>query len=233
MIRKNLQKLTFLIFIGIVVFPTTIYCQKLSNFLDQEININLAKTNLLYVVNKLAFEYNIPIGLEVDSSYRQKDFEKMSLKNKQLTFLDEIEIKKGTLRNILNNLIKQEPKYKWKAIDGVINIYPIESRDLLLKRILDINIKKKYKEINFDTSKLLDTIIDFGGVQTFLTQEKLTFLKHDPLNRIYSYPDTKVKMKIENKNIRDILNQFIRESRLKLWVLERTGEKKEFVSINF
>ena len=91
-------------------------------YLDQE---SLAKT-------KAQSNFNIPIGLEVSSA------DDLSI-TKSIT----IDIKDGTLEDVLQSIMNHNPLYSWEIRDNVVNVFPQEAnRDLLLKQALETKLEK-------------------------------------------------------------------------------------------
>src|SRR5262245_40501822 len=89
--------------------------------LDKPIDLRLHKATLMLVVGMLSVEKNIPIGIEFCANERNEPK------------LD-IDVKKASLVEVLNLIVKQEPAYMWEFRDGVINFIPVQDRDPFFER---------------------------------------------------------------------------------------------------
>src|ERR1044072_4758705 len=98
-----------------------------SNLLNLRIdNLSLEAQNIHLVLSQLSEKTNIPIGLEVspkDDLSARKQFR--------------IQIDHGTLVDVPEAIVKQDPVYTWSIREGVINIFPQECcRDPFLQELL-------------------------------------------------------------------------------------------------
>ena len=113
----------------LVAFPSSLSAQSNPPTLVKDAsavtitNLQVKEININHVLAKIAYTYNVPISLEVATN---EDL----LKGKSL----KVELKKGTLADVLNNIIRQKPSYIWEASEGGIRVFPkSEFRDPLLQ----------------------------------------------------------------------------------------------------
>ena len=199
-------------------------CQNSNALLDQKIDIDLSNTTMLFVVNKLAFNYRIPIGLEWASDHRQKVYEKMQTENNIITWKnDNLKIKSGTLRQVLDSLVLQETQYKWECFEEVINIIPVESRDEFLKKLLDTKIKSFSPEKELSKFSVRDMLVETSEVRNLMNSEKVKLIKRDYPNSHYRYPDNEIIISASDTNFRSVLNKIVRTNIHKIWIVERLG----------
>lgn len=95
-------------------------------------NLELEADNIHLLLLKLSNEKGIPIGLEVSS---EEDLSQ--------TRPIHVQIKQGTLADVLNSIVAQNPLYTWRIQDQVVNVIPLEAnRDQLLRSVLEKRLEK-------------------------------------------------------------------------------------------
>ena len=93
-------------------------------------DLQIEGKNINKLLAKIAYKYDVPISLEVAAD---EDL----LKGKSLI----VQLKKGTLADVLDDIIRQKPSYLWEANEGAIKVFPkSDYRDPLLQTLLDIKI---------------------------------------------------------------------------------------------
>src|SRR5262245_47254357 len=99
-------------------------------------NVKIEAQSIGALLEKLSLHYDIPVGFEAASN----DDERV---NYQLDF------KKGSLSDLLNEFVARHDQYAWEIRDGVVNIFPKYNyrdalfRDLLATQIDSFGVKKK------------------------------------------------------------------------------------------
>jgi hypothetical protein len=158
----------------------------------------------------------------------------MSFENGQINWKEgTIYIKSGTLKEILDSLVAQEPMYRWEVRDGVINIYPIQSRDPLLQKLLDTRVERFAPEKVMNKLQLHSAILDIPEIKILVEAEKLETRRGVSGTGRSFYANDEVKLGISHTNVRGVLNKLIRDSEYKLWVVDRIGDKRESLEISF
>lgn len=205
-----------------------------TDLINQEIEVNLSKATLVEVLSTLAVHHRVPVGLEEATDSRQRVDERMYVENGKIKFKEgKITIKSGSLKEILDSLIEQEPQYTWEVRDGVINIFPVQLRDEFLKKFLETKIEKFSPLTGWNKFQLRDAIVELPEVKTLLKAENV-----EALNRYYQiresiYEDKEIELSISNTDVRGILNKVARDSEYKIWVIERIGERREDLLVSF
>jgi hypothetical protein len=185
--------------------------------------LRIEGTNINKLLAKIAYKYEVPISLEVATN---EDL----LKSKRLV----VQLKKGTLADVFNDIVKQKPSYTWEVSDRTIKVFPkSDYRDPLLQTLLEIKIahlivRKSTVKLNFREalthSPELKILLGSYGVR--------------PLNEGFSPPDFETfggdfSLDLENMSVRSILDSIIQTTRTKYWFIKRDEESKEFFLINF
>ena len=201
---------------------------------DQKIDVHLSRATFLQTLSVLSVEHRVPIGLERDADYWHRMRSSMAFENGQINWKEgTIHIKSGTLREILDSLVAQEPIYRWEVRDGVINICPIQSRDPFLQKLLDTRVERFAPEKGMDKLQLHSAILDLPEIRDLVEAAKLETMKGVYGTGRSIYADDEVKLGISHTNVRGVLNKVIRDSEYKLWVVDRIGDKRESLEISF
>lgn len=186
-------------------------------------DLRIEGTNINKLLAKIAYKYDVPISLEVATN---EDL----LKSNSLI----VQLKKGTLADVFDSIVKQKPSYRWEASDRTIKVFPTsEYCDPLLQTLLEIKIahvivRKSTVKLNFRESLThsseLKILLGSYGVR--------------PLNEGFSPADFETfggdfSLDLENMSVRSILDNIIQTTRTKYWFIKRDEENKEFFLINF
>jgi hypothetical protein len=95
-------------------------------------NLDLKASNIHLMLSRLSTATKIPIGLEVSPNDDLLVDRHMKL-----------QIQKGTFRTALDSIVKQNPLYTWKIINGVVNVLPTDAnRDHLIRAVLEIKLAR-------------------------------------------------------------------------------------------
>jgi hypothetical protein len=189
--------------------------------LDQMIEMDLSEATLFEVLNRLAIEHRVPVGLEeaLDSQQRINR---------------SIYIQSGTLKSVLGFLTTQEPRYSWELRNGVINVIPVVARDELLEQFLATKIARFVPpKGTTDKFEIRDAIMALPEVKHFL---ELNHLGIQPYSYAYGrsiYSNDNVDLRITNTDVRGVLNHVARESEHKSWSVSRVGPKRENILLSY
>jgi len=186
-------------------------------------DLRIEGANINILLAKLAYKYDVPISLEVAIN---EDL----LKSKSL----KVQLKKGTLADVFDTIVKEKPSYRWEISDRTIQVFPkSDYRDPLLQTLLEIKIahvsvRKSTVRLNFR-----QTLTDSQELKILLTSYGVR-----PLNEGFFATDFNTfggdfSLELENLSVKSILNSIIQTTRTKYWFIKRDEESKEFFLINF
>ncbi len=185
--------------------------------LDQVVDIDLSNATLMLVLSELATEHRVPIGFEQAVGSRQNP-------------KDNIHVRRGTLKSILDSLVVQEPHYKWELRDGVINVTPVVARDEFLAQLLDTKIAQFVPpKGTTDKFRIRDAILALPEVSQLLNANNVAVRPYDYAYGRSIYFNDKVDLTIANTDVRGVLNSVGKESEHKIWFVERVGDKRELL----
>lgn len=186
-------------------------------------NLDLEATNIGRLLDRFSFQTKIPIGLEVSSD------DDLSATKKRMR----LEIKHGTLRDVLDSVVKQNPLYEWKIEDQVVNVFPKDAnRDAVLKEVLETKLDRFSVYRNMTRFTFRQALTTTPPVKQLLLQHNVlpdnqSFMSRDfvPLGRNYT-------LEASNLSVASLLNRVIRESETKSWLVLRYGKGKRYFVVN-
>ncbi len=117
-------------------------------------NLSLQNKEMFRVINVLRHTYNIPVSL-IQATH-----------NPNLN----IKVDKGTAKDILDEIVKQNPAYEWKIINSRLLIFPRDAKYKQIVSGLNINNVPRYEAGDQYGDFLAAHIAgfrDFGGVTIF------------------------------------------------------------------
>jgi len=186
-------------------------------------DLRVEGTNINKLLAQIAYKYNVPISLEIATN---EDL----LNGKSLA----VRVKKGTLADVLDDIVRQKPSYLWEANESTIRVFPkSDYRDPLLQTLLEIKISR------FVVRK---STVKLSFRQALTRSPELKYLLESyrarPLNEGFTHSDYQAfggdfSLDLENMSVRSILNSVIQASKTKYWFIKRDEENREFFLINF
>jgi hypothetical protein len=185
-------------------------------------NIDIQAANIHLMLSRLSAATKIPIGLEVSPNDDLLVDRKMKL-----------HIQKATVRTALDSIVKQNPLYTWRIINGVVNVFPTDgNRDHLIRQVLETKLERFAIERGMSRFALRQTVTALSEVKSVLAKanvhpENQSFMSRDfePVGRNFS-------LQVSNISVTELLNSVIRDSQTNYWVVVRQGERKEYFVLN-
>jgi hypothetical protein len=211
-------------FLNLYALTTTSLCQNRNeDLLRLRIkNLHVQGTNIHLILAKVSDQNKIPIGLEVSLADDLASSENIS-----------VDVRDGTLEDVLNSVVNQYPIYSWEIRDDVINVFPREGhRDPVLKEVLDTKLEKISISKETVRFNLRETLCKSDAVMKILNLNNVT-----PSNETFSSRDfirlgRDFSFEASNISLTTILNYIIRESQTKYWTIMRYGDRKQYLVLN-
>lgn len=166
-------------------------------------------------LDDFARKCGIPTGIDLQ----------MPLKQRPLS----VDVSQGTIVDVLNAIVAQEPSYKWAKVNGVINVMPEENAN----NILDLRIAYFHVR-NADFNDIHTAIVSLPEVKTWLEQNHLTeqtAFVIDILIGKNGYSPPRVSLKLRDVTLRDIMNRIVKSPGFRFWSVSRWGERNQYLSI--
>jgi len=199
---------------------TLSYGQNSTNeLLDKRLTVQVKEVDLRFVLERLALDHNIPIGLEMSST-------------EAYTSNLVIDVEKDTLRKILDSIIQQQSAYRWEIRDGVINFTPKRDRYEFVVAFLDLNINCFSSNKDSDEYHIRNNIFKLPEVKDLMDLKGVSPSRF-PDSYTHTTPHNGVDLSISNSTIKGILNKMARESNYKIWVVDMGGRNNDKLTISF
>ena len=196
---------------------------KETSILDERVKaITIREPTINLALSTIAREYHVPIGVE------------MAVKKKeQLDQEIAISLKDGTLRDLLNAVVKQDRTYNWKIVDEVVNVYPRDNHDPLLEDLLNTKIERFALGDNPTIYRIRNDIVELPEIRSKLEKARVTphIVAYTGID--FERVGREFSMGVSNVTLQRLLNQIIRQSGVKFWILNRFGENNEWLILNF
>ncbi len=178
-----------------------------------EFEVTNAPTSL--VLERLAKESEIPIGIEA-APEKQHD---------NTTIV--VGLRNGTVRDILNAVIRADPRYHWTKVDSVINVFPKENKDPLLETKIAL-----FEVRNLNRAQAIRVLVNSAQVkerlrQTGVRERTAIVLPGDSELGLPTF-----SLSLKNSTVRDALNGIMQASKSQHWIYFRYGAKTEYFSLN-
>jgi hypothetical protein len=184
-------------------------------------NVNIQKSNVPLALSEIAYKYSVPVGVEVSP-------EDDLLKEGNII----VQIENGTLQDILNSIVSQNPLYSWRIEDGVVNVFPRGQREPLLKALLEANIQTFSIEEGTSRFKFRESLTKSPELKIILDKYGVTSNNEIFLSRDIAVLGHGFCFKVSNMTVKSILNQVIKESETKYWIVNKSGANKQYLLLN-
>jgi hypothetical protein len=182
------------------------------------VDLHLTDTTQIGALGNLALYYGVPVGVEVASE--GKDVPRF-----------DIDVKRSSLKDVLNLIVSHDHRYRWEVRDGVINFIPTGSRDIFLEQLLSVRVLRFAPGRNLPRYAVRDAISELPEVRKFLEERNVNASNLSPASR-EGVPQKDFAPDISDTDVRGILNTVVRESEYKMWVIQRLGAQKKFLQIS-
>lgn len=178
-------------------------------------DITINADNSFAVLKDISTRYSIPIGIETSPT------EVATQKSNE-----ELVIKDGTVKDVLNAFAKLNTQYEWAMFDRVINIYPKVA--FQREPILDLkltNFHSKNEDLNEVSRKILahPDVLPFIESQGLVSNTDTTaFGVVNAETRSFSTQDL---------SVRELLNFLLKKKYMKCWVIYRNVGTRPYVKL--
>lgn len=180
----------------------------------------LREANALVALSKIANLYGAPIGLE--AARGGSDGPPISL-----------EVYDVSLRDALDAVTAQDSRYKWRVVDGVINVFPARERDEFVERLLEVRVRQFAVEKGAGLWDIRVNITNLPEVKTVLEDAKILPMIASWTNADHLEAGAGFSLDMTGASVREILNEIVRKSDAKYWVVNRYRDNADLLTLNF
>ena len=176
-------------------------------------DLQIEARNIHLMLSKLAYQFNVPISLEVA-------FDDDLLNSKHL----KVNVKKGTLADVLDSIVTQQPSYIWKSSESTIRVFPKdEFRDPFLHSLLETNITRFVIPLKTVRMTFKQKLTGQPELKDLLASNGVSLSTDGILNsEIRSFgPD--FTLDLQNVPVHEILDYVINNTQTRYWLIRRSG----------
>jgi len=185
-------------------------------------NVQMQADNIDLLLSRLSEQYDLPIGFEVAID------DDVSV-TRRIT----IRMKEGTVQEVLDSIVNQNPTYKWEMRDDVINVFPRDrSRDILLKEMLETRLEKVSIDKQTTRFMLRQMLCENAAVMKILSVYNVTPANETFTSRDFGNVGRDFSFSASDVSIATVLNRVVRNSLTKYWIIMRFGDKKQYLVLN-
>jgi len=183
--------------------------------------LTLTNVNLFAALNQLARLERIPIGIELMGHHLSHSSPILNL-----------DVTNMKLEDVLDKLVRQDPSYRWEWNDGVVRFIPLQDRDPILVKALEVKIASFNPKRGMSPLKLRNAITETPEVSSFMKLHNISALNFgDPAQA--SPFDAEIDLRCSNTDLRGVLNRIVKVSTSKVWVVGWDADDKQFIYIDF
>jgi hypothetical protein len=219
----SLHRLSAVLIVTLIALACVPAQTRESEILDHHFDVvKIKQANLILALSTLANENGLPIGLEVAAA-RPNSLEREI----------NLDLKNSTLRDVLNAMVRQDSRYAWTSRGGTIYVYPTIDRDPLLLDLLATSLREFTVVSDRTTYRLRARILDLPEIKVKLQEAKASPFVIALTGADYGKLGDDFSLHVSDVTLKSLLDQIILHSAQKFWVLNRVGESKEYVVLNF
>jgi hypothetical protein len=182
--------------------------------LARKVTFHVRNSSLSSALSDLSAVNHVPIGLESLSDELEAGI------------AININASEEPLRSILDNILKQDPRYRWELRNGVINVFPSKAG----AGFLDV-VVLHFEEKDIDAEDVPALLMSKPEVQLRLASLGMTYQGGSQYDGPYrSLP--RFSIKLSNKTVREMLNELTRRGYTHCWRTSRYGAAGKYVYLS-
>jgi hypothetical protein len=128
-----------------------------------------------------------------------------------------VEVRDGLLPDVLNAIVKSEPRYQWREVDGVFEVFPINGTN----PFLEITIST-VRLSDVTAAEAINQLMDLPEVRPVVMSMKL---KHRAANTSSRASEQKFSINLGRVTLRQALNQIAKESGIRFWIFRKYDDE--------
>jgi hypothetical protein len=173
-----------------------------------QIRVIKYRGDMAHLLSQLAESDGTVIGLEIDP---RKTMSQITL-----------DLENVTLREILNGVVQSEPRYRWREVDGVIEVVPVNQTISLLDTPVNT-----FKVSDVSTASAIDHLLSLPEVQSVIRSMSLTRSSSPAAsaarNAEARNTEKKISLDLSGVTVRQVLDLIAADSDTKFWIFRQSG----------
>ena len=167
------------------------------------------------LLGRLALDYDIPVGLEISPD---------ELKSNRYR----VELREGTVADLMGQIISQNDRYNWLIEDGVVNVFPRDKyRDAFLAELLTVQIRNFAVAKNSDCWGLQNDLVRTPEIKVVIDARGMQASSADFSGFYIPQLGRSFSLKVSDITLKALLNRIITESPLaRTWLISTEGSSR-------
>jgi len=204
--------LPFVMLTGLWLIPVSSGQQPKLKALDQEVRgFELRDVPPSMVLERVAKSRNAPIG-----------FEAIPQESPKINVI----VERGTVRNLLDQIVQADSRYEWKEADGVINVSPRLNKSPILETVV-----ASFSVEQVNSLAAISAIFELPEIRAKVAQMRVKRRDFRSLPGKTEYSLPRSSLKLRNVTVRRILNEIMKAGGDNYWVFFRYGDHDEYFSV--
>jgi hypothetical protein len=183
-------------------------------------NVKIEAQSIGALFEKLSLRYDIPVGFEAATN----DDERVDY---------QLDFKKGSLSDLLNEFVGRHQQYAWEIRDGVVNIFPKDNyRDALFRDLLATQINSFAVKKNTDCFELAKSLAATSEVRKVLATYGTSYRERSFSGGYIPQVGRNFALEVSSMTLKSTLNKVIKESpAARFWLVTRNSDQTFFLSV--
>jgi hypothetical protein len=183
-------------------------------------NVKIEAQSIGSLLGKLSLFYDIPVGFEGATN----DDERVDY---------QLDFKKGSLSDLLNEFVARHDQYAWEIKDGVVNIFPKDNyRDALFKDLLATQIDSFAVKKNTSCLELAKSLTATSAIRKVLATYGTSYRERSFSGAYIPQVGQNFALDVSNMTLKSTLNKVIKESpAARFWLVTRNSDQTVFLSL--
>lgn len=211
-----MRRISLAVLLAMVSFVAQVQSQSIEQrqaSLSDRIDVEFTDLGLITVLDELAIIGRIPIGFE--RSANDPEIARITVNAKQIT-----------LEELLNEITRQEPAYRWELNQGVVNLVPVKNRSPFLGELLQIRVHSFVQAKTEDKFAIRDALFALPEVRSFFDRNQIEGSKDFYLYGRSIYAHENSDLRLSNMTVREILNSIVLRTEFRIWVVKILPDRK-------
>jgi len=197
---------------------TVVYASDQTDLLDRSVGpIRIKSQPIGKILETLSDDYKVPIGISLADTKKSPDRE------------IDVNLPEMVLKSVLDFLVIQDPRYKWKVEGQVVNFFPVRDHDPLVSSLLETNLSRVSFSPHLRLSDIRYEIFDLPEIRAKLIQANVA-----PLMFEMGIPSTNkigASLTFSNLSLKELLDQIALNTSRRFWMLARWGDDNKYIAL--
>jgi len=124
-----------------------------------------------------------------------------------------VEVRDATFPDVLNAIVKSEPRYQWREVDGVFEVFPIAGTSPLLEMMIG-----SLRLTDVSGAEAINQLMDLTEIRPVVMSMKL---KRRPDSTSARPSEQKFSINLSGVTLRQALDQIAKESGIRFWLFRK------------